>query len=107
MLSGIPGIEIVAEAQNVPEALLSIDLFQPDAVILDIQMPGGSGIDVLRDIKARHASTVVIVLTNHPYPQYRQKCAELGAEYFFSKSAGSKAVLNVCALLAKAWTGEA
>jgi DNA-binding NarL/FixJ family response regulator len=86
MLSELPGIEIAGYAQDVPEALASIKRLNPDAVILDIRMPGGSGIDVLQDIKKDNRTTLVIVLTNFPYPQYRKKCLELGADYFFDKS---------------------
>jgi DNA-binding NarL/FixJ family response regulator len=86
MLSDIPGIEIIGHAQNVTEALTSIKKLNPDIVILDIRMPGGSGIDVLQDIKKDKQAPMVIMLTNYPYPQYRKKCLGLGADYFFDKS---------------------
>jgi len=86
MLSELPGLEIIGHAQAVPEACASIKNLNPDVVILDIRMPGGSGIDVLQDIKKDKQSPLVIILTNYPYPQYRKKCLELGADYFFDKS---------------------
>jgi DNA-binding NarL/FixJ family response regulator len=64
-------------------------------VILDIRMPGGSGIDVLENIKKTNAAPVVIVLTNYPYPQYRKKCMALGAEYFFDKTTEFEKVTEV------------
>jgi DNA-binding NarL/FixJ family response regulator len=87
MLSELPGVEIMGYAQDVPEALTSIKALKPDVVILDIRMPGGSGVDVLQDIKKEEKTPMVIVLTNYPYPQYRKKCMELGADFFFDKSA--------------------
>ena len=86
MLSDLPGIEIIGHAQDVSEALTAINKLNPDVVILDIRMPGGSGIDVLQDIKKDKQAPVVIILTNYPYPQYRKKCLGLGADYFFDKS---------------------
>ena len=86
MLSELPGIEIMGYAQDVPEALTSINTLKPDVVILDIRMPGGSGVDVLQNIKKDKQTPMVIVLTNYPYPQYRKKCMELGADFFFDKS---------------------
>jgi DNA-binding NarL/FixJ family response regulator len=86
MLSDIPGIEIIGHAQDVTGALYSIKKLNPDIVILDIRMPGGSGIDVLQDIKKEKQAPMVIILTNYPYPQYRKKCLGLGADYFFDKS---------------------
>jgi DNA-binding NarL/FixJ family response regulator len=86
MLSELPGIEIIGYAQGVQEAIASINRLKPSVVILDIRMPGGNGMDVLQDIKRDKSSPIVIVLTNFPYPQYRKKCLELGADYFLDKS---------------------
>ena len=86
MLSKLKGIEIIGKAQDVDEATNSIQRLKPDAVILDIQMPGGSGIDILKHIKKEQPATVVIILTNYPYPQYRQRCMDEGADFFFDKS---------------------
>ena len=59
----------------------------PDAVILDLQMPGGSGLDVLRAIRIDHPHLRVLICTNFDYPQYREKCMSGGADYFLDKSA--------------------
>ena len=95
MLSELPGIEIMGYAQDVPEAITSIKKLNPDVVILDIRMPGGSGVDVLQDIKKKKNTPIVIVLTNYPYPQYRKKCMDLGADFFFDKSAEFEKVTKV------------
>ena len=86
MLSDLPGIEIIGYAQDVSETLTAIKSLNPDVVILDIRMPGGSGMDVLQEVKKDKQAPVVIILTNYPYPQYRKKCLGLGADYFFDKS---------------------
>ena len=101
MFSQIDGIEIVGQARDVRQAFDSVRSLRPDAVILDIQMPGGSGIDVLREIKQNHASMIAIVLTNHPYPQYQQKCSELGADYFLCKSTDAKLLVEIGEQLAE------
>jgi DNA-binding NarL/FixJ family response regulator len=95
MLSELPGIEVIGYAQDVQEALASINKLNPSVVILDIRMPGGSGIDVLQDIKKGKNSPTVIVLTNFPYPQYRKKCLELGADYFLDKSTEFEKVTEI------------
>ncbi|MDP4174465.1 MAG: response regulator transcription factor [Bacteroidota bacterium] len=86
MISDIEGISLIGEATNVEDSIKKIDELKPNAVILDICMPGGSGIDVLKEIKKRHPSVIVIVLTNYPFPQYRKICLDAGADYFFDKS---------------------
>lgn len=86
MLSEVEGIEVVGQAGNAAEAISGIRRLRPRAVVLDIQMPGGSGIEVLRTIKREAPPTVVVMLTNHTLAQYREKCMELGADYFLDKT---------------------
>jgi DNA-binding NarL/FixJ family response regulator len=85
MLSNIDDVEIVGQAHNAKDAITSISESNPDVVILDIRMPDKSGIEVLKDIRNKKLPIRVIMLTNYPYPQYRKKCEELGADYFFDK----------------------
>ena len=87
ILDELAGIEIVGQAEHVSEAISTIRKLQPDVVILDIQMPGGSGIDVLRNIKQDGVGPMVIILTNYPFPGDRQKCLQAGADFFLDKSA--------------------
>ncbi len=86
MLKGIEGTEIVGFARESEKAIEMIFESRPDMVILDINLYQGSGIDVLQAIKESMPETVVIVLTNYPYPHYEKKCMDLGADYFFDKS---------------------
>ena len=101
MLSNLEKIESIGEAQDVAGAISSIGELKPDAVILDIQMPGGSGIDVLKHVKKEQPATVVIILTNYPYSQYRRECMEGGADYFFDKSLEFNRAIEVCKGLAR------
>ncbi len=85
-ISGIPGVQVVGDAGDVESGLETFRRVSPDVVILDIQMPGGSGIDILNAIKAERPSTQVVMLTNYPLPQLRKRCIDAGAEYFLDKS---------------------
>jgi DNA-binding NarL/FixJ family response regulator len=87
LLKEVPGVQLVGKANDAPEAIHSIVKTNPDAVILDLQMPGGSGLDVLRSIRRSHPSVWVVICTNYPYPQYREQCIAAGANYFLDKSA--------------------
>jgi DNA-binding NarL/FixJ family response regulator len=87
LLKEVPGVQLVGKANDAPEAIHSIVKTNPDAVILDLQMPGGSGLDVLRSIRRSHPSVWVVICTNYPYPQYREECIAAGANYFLDKSA--------------------
>jgi DNA-binding NarL/FixJ family response regulator len=94
-LMEVTGIEIVGHAGNVSDAALEIRKAKPDVVILDIRMPGGSGIDVLEGLKNDPFQPVVIMLTNYSGRQYRRRCLESGARYFFDKSAEFHKVAEV------------
>ena len=95
LLSDIPEIKEFAEAENAGEAIVSIEVLKPDIVILDIKMPGGGGIKVLEEINKKNLPVKKIVLTNYPYFQYKKKCLELGADYFFDKSTEFIKVVDV------------
>jgi len=86
MLSEITEPENISQAEDVAEAIGSFQKLNPEVVILDIRMPGGSGIDVLREIKKGNQPPLVMVLTNYPYPQYHRKYIDAGADFFFDKS---------------------
>jgi DNA-binding NarL/FixJ family response regulator len=86
LLRDVPGVELAGQAGDVSESVRCIQQMKPDAVILDLQMPGGSGLDVLRAIRPNHPGLYVLICTNYPYPQYRKECLSAGANYFLDKS---------------------
>lgn len=96
MLLEIEGAQVVGQARNAAEAVEGIRSLNPDIVILDIQMPGGSGIDVLKTIKRYARPPVVMMLTNHAHPQYRKKCMDWGADFFLDKSREFESLAAIC-----------
>lgn len=100
LLGGLTGLQVVGQASGVDEAIRAIGQTQPDLVILDLRLADGSGIEVLGRIKSRPPFPAVIVLTNYPYPQYRKRCLEMGAEFFFEKQAELSQLLEVVQRLA-------
>jgi DNA-binding NarL/FixJ family response regulator len=95
MISELPNVEIVGQADIAFEAIDSIRLLRPTFVVLDISMPGGSGMYVLETIKKDRPGPTVIMLTNFAHDPYRQKCIQLGADYFFDKSTEFERVTEV------------
>jgi DNA-binding NarL/FixJ family response regulator len=86
MVSGLPFISVIEEAEDVPQALLAAGRLQPDVVTLDMQLPGGTGLDVLHAIKQADRAPAVIVVTNQADPQTRKACMDAGASFFLDKS---------------------
>jgi DNA-binding NarL/FixJ family response regulator len=102
LLADLPGVDIVGEAETAFEAIQSIRRRRPDVVILDISMPGGSGIQVLETIRKDKPVPLIIMLTNFTHEPYRQRCLKLGADYFFDKSNEFEKVKDVLENLAAA-----
>ena len=79
-------ITVVGEAVNGIMAMEMVEELDPDVVLLDLHMPDMNGIEVLKEIKKSKKKTIVCILTNYPYPQYKKKCLALGADYFLYKN---------------------
>ncbi len=79
-------VEIVSETENGISTLNEVDKHNPDLAIIDIRMPDKSGLEVLKELRAKNKTTKVIILTNYAYDQYKDKAFENGANFFFSKS---------------------
>ena len=95
-------VDRLFEACDFDQTIKGLTDIRPHVLILDIRMPGGSGIDVLKTIAIDTRPQVVIVFTNYAYTQYFDKCMKLGADYFFDKSADIEKLVEVirtCRLL--------
>jgi two-component system response regulator DevR len=101
MLGAIDGVSIVGEADAPASAIEGILRTHPDSVVLDIQLTGGSGIEVLRKVRSIDSGIVFIMLTNHANPQYRKICMEAGANYFLDKSSEFENVKEIIAELGR------
>jgi len=86
IISELTEIRDIECAEDVPGAVEAVKKKKPDVVVLDFQMPGGSGIDVLKAAQMENPRPVVIVFTNYSYPEFRKSCLAAGADYFFDKS---------------------
>jgi DNA-binding NarL/FixJ family response regulator len=95
MLSEVEGLEIVGEAGFVRDAIREIRKLKPDIAILDIKMADGSGIDILTAMKKDNLRTRTIIFTNYPYLQYRKRCLDAGADFFFYKATELNKLLDV------------
>ena len=82
-LAPLPGMEI-AVADHLAEGLRYFRLFHPQCVILDLDLPDGSGIALLTKIKLEAPGTVVAIFSNHL--GFRRRCTSAGADFFFDKS---------------------
>lgn len=94
-IEDLPGLAIVGTAEDVPAAIEGLTSFPPDALILDLQLPSGSGLQVLRAIRERLPRLRVIVMTNFAAEPYRRASLAAGAEVFLDKSADFDRVRDI------------
>jgi len=86
-LEGLEGLDIVGTAEDVTAAIAGLETTPPDALILDLQLPSGSGLQVLRAVREKLPAMRVIVMTNFAAEPYRKAAMAAGAEIFLDKSA--------------------
>lgn len=95
LLAEFEGIEVVAQADNAFAAVDLVRTLEPDVAIVDVRMPGRSGMELIKEVKQSRQPPKVIMLTNFPTPENRAKCLSHGADYFFDKSSQIEDVLAV------------
>jgi DNA-binding NarL/FixJ family response regulator len=86
LLEEVNVVSYINVASDYNEAFRSVGEERPDIVLLDINLPGKSGIEVLKKIRLNDLKCKVVMLTNHADDYYRKQCNELGADYFLDKS---------------------
>ena len=100
MLAKLGDVAVIGEAASAPDAVAAILAKRPDSVLLDLDLAGRSGIEVLRIVHQQAPEIIFVVLTNHSEPQYRRACAAAGARYFLDKSTEFERVRDVIAAIA-------
>jgi len=95
-LHAIEGVAGIREAVDVPSGLRLVQERQPDVLIIDIELPGQSGLDLLKFVRHRDHTAVIIMFSMHDHPTIRQKCTDLGADFFFHKLTEFDKVADVC-----------
>ena len=76
----------VYTAANFDEALKQLDTRKHDTILLDINLPGQNGIELLKKILERNCQCKVIVISNNSSDYYRKQCEKLGAIHFLDKT---------------------
>jgi DNA-binding NarL/FixJ family response regulator len=101
ILEAQPGFEVVGEAGDGAEALRLARTTAPDVTVLDLNMPGTGGLDVLKDLKAARPAMKVVVLTMHAGREYLARAMKGGADaYLLKDSAVQDLVAAVGAVMA-------
>jgi DNA-binding NarL/FixJ family response regulator len=84
LVDGLKSV-LVGEASDGARALASIRTDEWDVVVLDVTLPGASGLDVLKDIRRDYPSLPVLVLSMHPAAQFSRRALAAGASGYLTK----------------------
>ncbi len=87
LLESNPNFEVVGEADNGRDAIRRVAELKPDLIIMDLSMPGLSGIDAVKDIRDRYPEVKALVLTVHSEEEYVLSSLEAGANGYVLKDA--------------------
>ncbi|GAA2116950.1 response regulator transcription factor [Nocardioides bigeumensis] len=88
------GFDVVGQAGTVAEALAIFERTTPDAVVTDLQLPDGTGLDIVRAVRRSHASTGLVIVTMHSGDEQIFAAMEAGASAFVGKDAPSTEVVQ-------------
>ncbi len=79
-----PGI-VIDEAVNGAEALQKVDASPPDLILMDLKLPGESGLGLTKKIKAIYPDINIFILTNYDTPECQIAASRYGADRFIAK----------------------
>jgi DNA-binding NarL/FixJ family response regulator len=85
VLEEVEGLQVVAEAGDGDEALALAEEHQPDVVVLDVTMPGKTGLEVARELRERGSGVAVLILSMHDEPEYVLEAVRSGADGYVLK----------------------
>ena len=86
LITTIPGVDVVRQVTDGIQAEEQLRTARPDLLILDLEMPGKSGLQLLQEMAPADYSCLIMVFTSCDDIEYRRRCAALGADFFVSKS---------------------
>jgi DNA-binding NarL/FixJ family response regulator len=93
LIGGLKDV-VCGEAENAEQVLSQVRTQNWDLVILDITMPGRSGVDVLADLKRMRAKLPVLVLSTYPEDQYGKRVLKAGASGYLNKSSAPEELIR-------------
>jgi two-component system nitrate/nitrite response regulator NarL len=94
LIASQPDFEVVGEAVSAEEGVVLATALKPDLVLMDLNMPGGSGLDALKQIKDAGVDTQVIMLTVSDAEQDFIKAVRAGAEGYLLKDSEPEEILE-------------
>jgi len=94
LLDQYPQYDVVAEAKNAKDAIRQVYAYKPDIILMDIRLPGKSGIDACEEIKEKHPDIKVIMLTSYAEDEMLFSAIKAGASGYLLKQIDSDGLVK-------------
>jgi len=101
ILSENPDIVVAAEASNGHEVMDKLNKYNYDLIVLDVALPGRSGLDILKDIKNQKPKLPVLVLSMYPEEQYAVRVLKAGASGYLTKESAPNELIKAIKQIAQ------
>ncbi len=101
LLERSPSIRVVGEAADAQSAYMAFLEFRPQVTVMDIALPGASGIEALRRIRARDAGAQVLMFSMHEDPIFAARALQAGARGYVTKAAAPDVLVDAVLTLAR------
>ena len=89
-----PDLVVCGEAENSHSALAAVKAHKPEVVLVDLTMPGGEGIEFIKDMRALHPEVAVLVVSMHDEEVYAQRALRAGSRGYIMKSEGGEQLVK-------------
>ncbi len=93
-LSGEPDMKLVGEAANVVELFKALERLAVNIVLLDISMPGESGLDALKELRQKYPHIPVLILSFHPEHRFAVRALKAGASGYITKQSAPEELVQ-------------
>lgn len=94
LISDHADLEVCAEAGDMAEAIRQLENIKPDLAIIDLSLAGGSGLDLIEHIKAKHDSVLMLVASMHDETLYAERVLAAGARGYINKQEAQDRIIE-------------
>ncbi len=94
LIGDCPDLEVCGEAGDMSEALARVEETSPDLAIIDLSLAGGSGLDLIERIKARHKNVLMLVASMHDETLYAERVLAAGARGYINKQEAQDSIIQ-------------
>lgn len=94
LIGDTPDLEVCGEASDMAEGLKQVGALKPDLAIIDLSLAGGSGLDLIKHIKARDYSTLMLVASMHDETLYAERVLAAGARGYINKQEAQDRIIS-------------